>query len=69
MIAYFCYRSSDNNVDLSDLYADLSVIYVNFSGHYVDLSVIYVNLSDHYIVRLTCQKKSSQIVAIHILFL
>ena len=30
MVAYFCHHFSDNYVDLSDLYADLSIIYVTF---------------------------------------
>ena len=39
MVAYFCYHLSDNFVDLSDLYADLSVISVELLDHHVDLHV------------------------------
>ena len=37
MVAYFCHHLSDNDADLSDLYVDWSVIYVDLSDH-VDLS-------------------------------
>ena len=45
---------------MSDNYVDLSDVYVNLSDNYVDLSDVYVNLSDNYVdlsdVMSTCQK-------------
>ena len=49
MVAYSCHHLSDNYVDLSDLYADLSVIDVDLSDNSVYLSDLYVDFWGHFV--------------------
>ena len=49
MVAHFCHHFSDNYVDLLDLCAVMSNLYVDLSSDlYAVLSNLYVDLSDLY---------------------
>ena len=47
VVTYFCYHLSDNHVDLSELYVDLTNPCVGMSDPYVELSIIH-----YYIIRI-----------------